>query len=133
MLVPQAATSAVQNIYRRDNDVIVWWATEIECVSAIARLERRRNLTARGTIAAMERLDAFKRSWNEVQPLETVRDTARRVLRTHDLRAADALQLGAALVASEGRPASLEFLSLDGRLVDAAQREGLLVNETFER
>lgn len=46
------------------------------------------------------------------------------MVRTHPLRAADAFQLAATLVASEYRPANLAFLSLDQRLSAAARREG---------
>jgi len=107
----------------------VWWTTEVECASALARLERRNDLTAGGARTAFRRLEAMTSTWNEVQPLEPVRDTARRLLRTHDLRSADALQLAAALIASENQASSLEFLSLDTRLVRAAEREGLAVVE----
>jgi predicted nucleic acid-binding protein len=41
------------------------------------------------------------------------------------LRAADALQLAAAVLASEGEPSSLEIVTLDERLSEAAQKEGL--------
>ncbi len=47
-----------------------------------------------------------------------------RFLRVHPLRAADALQLAAAFTASERRPASLEIVTLDERLADAARKEG---------
>jgi predicted nucleic acid-binding protein len=43
------------------------------------------------------------------------------------LRAADALHLAAALVACEERPHLLPFVTLDGRLEDAARREGFTV------
>jgi hypothetical protein len=46
------------------------------------------------------------------------------LLRVHDLRAADALQLAAAIAAAEGQPASLELVCLDDRLIRAAEREG---------
>ena len=46
--------------------------------------------------------------------------------RTH-CAPADALQLGAAIVAAEGEPASLEFATLDRRLADAAAREGFQI------
>ena len=48
-------------------------------------------------------------------------------LRTHPLRAADALQLAAALAAADHNPASLEIVCLDERLRDAARREGFSV------
>jgi hypothetical protein len=45
-------------------------------------------------------------------------------LPVHPLRAADALQLAAAFVAAERRPHSLQIVTLDERLADAAQKEG---------
>ncbi len=54
-----------------------------------------------------------------------------RFLRVHPLRAADALQLAAAFAAAERRPASLEMVTLDDRLADAARKEGFaLLNVT---
>jgi hypothetical protein len=44
----------------------------------------------------------------------------------HPLRAADALQLAAAYVAAERRPATLEFVTLDDRLRLAAMKEGFI-------
>jgi hypothetical protein len=48
-------------------------------------------------------------------------------LRTHPLRSADSLQLAAAIHAAEGEPQSLEFLSLDDRLNEAASRESFRI------
>jgi hypothetical protein len=41
----------------------------------------------------------------------------------------DALQLAAAFAAAEGRPASLELITLDDRLCMAARKEGFAVVE----
>jgi hypothetical protein len=49
------------------------------------------------------------------------------LLRTHALRAADSLQLAAALVAADHNPATLEIVCLDARLNVAAKREGFTV------
>jgi len=57
----------------------------------------------------------------------SVRSEAERVVETHPLRAADALQLGAALVAADGEPETLELVTLDRRLAEAAVREGFPV------
>ena len=73
------------------------------------------------------RLAAFQRIWSEVEPERALRDNATRLLRTHDLRAADALQLAAALVAADGEPRSLDFVCLDTRLSMAAQDEGFRI------
>ena len=56
-----------------------------------------------------------------------MRETATRFLRVHPLRAADALQLAAAFVVAENRPSSLELITLDDRLGDAARKEGFKV------
>jgi hypothetical protein len=125
LLVAEPMTSAVQAMLRDDPSLLVWWATEVECQSAIARLERGGELTAKQVVSAVDRLDDLARAWNEVQPTEPLRRTARRLLRVHPLRAADALQLAAALIASEGHPATLGFVSLDSRLMEVARKEGV--------
>lgn len=117
----------MRTIARDDPAMIVWWATEIECASAIARRERQGDLTSAAASVALETLDALAAGWSEVQPVEHVRVVARRLLRAHSLRAADAMQLAAAVAASEGRPASIDFVTLDDRLTDAARREGFAV------
>jgi len=50
-----------------------------------------------------------------------------RLLRTHPLRTADALQLAAALVAGKHDPSQVQFFSYDDRLNEAAAREGLKI------
>ncbi|HSJ25022.1 MAG TPA: hypothetical protein VK929_10160 [Longimicrobiales bacterium] len=58
--------------------------------------------------------------------MEHVRTTAMRLLRTHPLRAADALQLAAALAWAPA-PAGDVFVTLDERLATAATLEGFTV------
>ena len=127
LLVEEPATSALLELRQRDPVVVVWWATEVECVSAIARLERESGLSSQAAAEAFDRLHTLARSWHEVQPVVEAREVAVRLLRVHPLRAADALQLAAAFVAAERRPPTLEFLSLDDRLTQAAAREGFRV------
>jgi uncharacterized protein len=110
--------------YRQDSSVLAWWGARIECASAIARLEREGRLRRKSAMAARLRLDRFARTWDEVQPSDSVRDIAGRLLRVHDLRAADAVQLAAALAAAEGQPRTLTVVCLDDRLGTAAEREG---------
>ena len=110
-----------------DPAVVTWWATEVECSSAVARLERDGSLSSASTGEALGRLETLASSWHEIRPADQVRRLARRLLRVHPLRAADSLQLAAAVVAAEGNPPSLELVSLDGRLADAAGREGFRV------
>jgi predicted nucleic acid-binding protein len=105
----------------------VWWATVVECISAIARRERLGQIDAEGIREARALLDDLAGDWFEVPPIDRVRDTARRIVSVHELSAADAFQLAAARAASEERPESLPFVTLDDRLAVAAQREGFPV------
>ena len=69
------------------------------------------------------------RNWAEIAPSARLRQTAERLLRVHPLRAADALQLAAAIVAADGDPETMAFMTLDERLALAARREGFPVVE----
>ena len=107
--------------------MVAWWGSDIECVSALARLEREGNIGLGPIKSAISRLDELRKAWQEIQPVAALRETARRLLRVHKLRAADSLQLAAALLACEGQPSTLDFVCLDRRLELAAEREGLNV------
>jgi uncharacterized protein len=126
LVVPETASIAARRLYRTDSSIIAWWGTELECVSAIALRQREGALPPRVAATALDRLAALRRSWHEVEPGEELRESARRFLRVHALRAADALQLAAAFRSAEGRPPTLEFVSLDDRLLAAAQTEGFV-------
>ena len=110
-----------------DPAMAVWWGTRVECVSAIARRERDRSTDTPSTRAALAQLRKLASEWHEVEPTEAVRNAAERTLRVHVLRTADAFQLAAALIAAAEDPSSLDFVSLDERLKDAAAREGLRI------
>lgn len=127
LLADEDGTRAATAEFERDPSMVVWWGSSIEAVSAIARREREEFLDARHVVAATERLAALRASWEEVQPSERVRRMATRIVRVHPLRAADALQLAAALAAADGDPRSLPFVTLDDRLARAAEREGFVV------
>ena len=74
LLVPEAMSRSLQELYDADPVMFAWWGTEIECTSAIARR----------------------------QPFGPLRED----------------------VVAEARPSTLEFVSLDDRLLVAARREG---------
>ena len=124
LLVRQACTTAVLRLQRSDPDMIVWWGTEIECVSALARLVREGYLDDKIFREAEMRLNRLADDWHVILPADPLRSTARRLLRIHALRAADALQLSAALRACEALPRRFTFVCLDERLGQAAVREG---------
>lgn len=127
LLVREDATDAARNEYGSDPSMVVCWTTPVECASAIARAEHDALLTQTEATQAFARLDELALVWREVEPSTDVRDIARRLLRVHRLRAADALQLAAATLAAERRPASLIVVTLDERLEAVALKEGFVV------
>jgi predicted nucleic acid-binding protein len=129
LLIDEPPTRTLQAITERDRAMLVWWGTRVECVSAVARLERQGGLAASAIDRAFERLRGLIAGWDEVEGTEALRDVAQRFLRVHPLRAADALQLAAAYVGSDRRPTSFEFVTLDERLAEAARKEGFSVVE----
>jgi predicted nucleic acid-binding protein len=124
LLVRQARTRDVELLLDRDSSMVTWWGTPVECLSALMRLVREERLTAEQGRIAERRLNALREGWDEVLPGEACRRTAERMLRVHALRAADALQLAAALIAADHDPTRLEIVCLDQRLGEAAAREG---------
>ncbi len=107
-----------------DSTMIVWYGTPAEIQSALSRRRREGALNAQAERFAMARWAELAVSWAEVEPLRLVRDRALRLLRVHPLRAADALQLAAALVACTEQTTAFEFLTADRRLREAALAEG---------
>jgi predicted nucleic acid-binding protein len=129
LLMAEPPTKTLSAIAGKDPAMIVWWATEVECASTIARLERDDALDDAAATQAFHRLRQLAQTWHEVDPSDPLREAAVRFLRVHPLRAADALQLAAAFIAAERRPSSLEVVTLDDRLAVAARREGFVLVE----
>ncbi len=110
-----------------DPVLVVWWGTPVECTSALQRLVREGALTQADADQALIRLAELVKHWVEVEPTPQVRQQAARLLRVHALRAADALQLAAAIIAADYEPIGFEFLTGDQNLAKAASQEGFNV------
>lgn len=124
LLIHEADTEKREQQLIASEGLVTWWGTRLECVSALARREREGVLPPATLDAAMKRLESLAKLWMIVPPTRLVPQRAERLLRLHPLRAADALQLAAALIASRENPAGSCFHSADTRLADAASREG---------
>jgi predicted nucleic acid-binding protein len=123
----QPQSTQARHAARTYNRQVVWWGTVIEAVSSLNRLTREGTFNTKESSQAFARLDYLRGRWNEVQPTEEVRDRAERLLRIHKLRAADALQLAAALVWCGDHPQGRALIGADGNLSDAAGAEGFTV------
>jgi predicted nucleic acid-binding protein len=112
---------------KQDNTVVLWTLTAVEVTSALCRLVRTGELSEQQSQKAEELLDDIVSRADQVIDVELVKASARRLLRVHPLRAADALQLGAALAWAIASPSGKSFCTLDDRLASAARREGFSV------
>jgi predicted nucleic acid-binding protein len=117
----------MRDVVAEDDSMLVWWGSRVECASALARVERNSAHEAPTIASAFQQLAKLAAEWHEVDPSELVREAATRFLRVHALRAADALQLAAAMIASDQRTAAFELVTLDERLGLAARKEGFVV------
>ena len=120
-------TDPMTELLADDPDIVVWVLTPVELTSALTRRAREQAKTKRDieTLVA-----AIESTWRGVAEVRRVADGARALLQRHPLRAADALQLSAAVWAANARPAELPFVTLDRRLAAAARAEGFTVHPT---
>jgi predicted nucleic acid-binding protein len=127
LVLEESATSLAGPLLVEDEAMVVWWGTRVECVSAVSRRVREGVLDAESEAAARAGLDALSEGWSEMQPTARLRTLAERLLARHPLRAADALQLAAALRWCEEETVGREMVCLDERLRGAAEEVGFTV------
>jgi predicted nucleic acid-binding protein len=123
LCVRQSITPRALALYR-SCDAVVWWTTAVEITSALARLVRMRQLNPSDWAKADQLATALADSWSVIQPSEAVRAKAMQLVNRYDLRAADALQLAAALVWCEDFPQGRAFLTAGQKLREAALLSG---------
>jgi len=123
----QTASAEARSLARHYGRMVVWWCTRVEAYGALARLRREGALTANGFQQTVARLSVLSRAWLEVLPVESVRQRAEELLARQIIRAADALQLAAALVWCQERPQRRVFVCFDQQLAGAATQVGFEV------
>jgi len=122
LCVAEVSTPAVRPLAR--GGIVTWSVSAVEIASAIERRAREGSLADSERAAARAALGELAAAWTEISALGPVRERAMRLVATHAIRAADAMQLGAALVAVSDRPAGHDCVCADARLGRAAAREG---------
>jgi len=124
LVVQQRASPTVDAWLEDDAVLVVWSLTPVEVTSALWRLVREGALSDDAALVAEIRVDELLAASHVVIDVEAVRSRARRLLRVHPLRAADGLQLAAALAWAGDHPEAHTLVTLDERLAGAARREG---------
>jgi len=127
LCLKQPNTGAVKKLVEADGDIVAWTGALVEGLSAFARLRREAILDRQGEVQVRHVLERLSESWSEISSTNRVREFAARALLLHPLRAADSLQLAAALVWANGSPRALEFVCLEQRVREAASLEGFEV------
>jgi len=124
LCLKEQMSETVKRLIKADEDIVVWWVTRVECLSALSRRRREGVLGNNSELKAKTLLSALSEEWSEVQPSEPVRQRAERLLAIHPLRSADAFQLAAALIWAQENPQGLEIVCLDQNLREAGHKEG---------
>ena len=127
LVVAEPGSGVVRAWLSEDDQIVTWAWTRTEITSAIERRTREGSLSRLQRREVLRRFEAFAGSWDEVTDVLAVRSRANAVLARHPLRAADAGQLGAALLIQEQLAGALTFVCLDHRLSSAAELESLRV------
>lgn len=124
----QSPSTKAGQLVRTFSRQVVWWATPVEIVSALSRLHREGLVTSEQLQKHLSRLTSLQKSWIEISPVEQARITAQSLLLQHPLRAADSLQLAAALAWCKQKPKRRPFICFDKQLAQAAEAIGFEVH-----
>jgi predicted nucleic acid-binding protein len=125
LCVEEAATERARAL--APGGIVTWAGSRVEIASAIERGARTGHLGASERQQALGALAELARAWVEIDSIAAVCDRAIRLLAVHPLRAADSMQLAAAMVAVSDRPPGHDFVCSDHRLREAAAREGFVL------
>ncbi len=106
----------------------VWWETSVEICSALARIERENKITTTQRLKAEKRLEVIEKVWSEISPNARVKELARTFPALYKMKAADSLQLAAALVWCKEQPKNKDFVSGDEHLIKVAETVGFTVH-----
>lgn len=99
--------------------------SEVEVASALARLAREGALSPVDRDRAIAALETDLPAIVVVELLPEIAARARMLLTRHQLRAGDAVQLASCVYLQEQLGEEVPIVAFDGRLVQAARREGL--------
>lgn len=124
LIIDEPSTLRMAEILSDDPDITVWIATNVELTSAFVRRMAGNQFALRNTETLVASLAS---TWLEIDESAAAVDRAKYLAKAHRLRAMDALQLAAALIACGYKPGRLEFVTLDQALATAARAEGFTV------
>ncbi len=130
--VRENGSTAVRRLLSSDTPVMSR-LSEVEVASALMRLAREGALTAAERDRALATFAADVEAVTVVELTHVVTAGATKLLRRHQLRAGDAIQLASCLLIQEQISEALPFVAFDRRLTEVARLEGLEVQPAGRR
>ena len=126
LFVQEAGTASIVRLMEgtEDNRKLISAGTPLEVYAALRRRERQGGIAPADSEAARSilRVEAARMVQQPLNP--AVLEAARQLLDRHELHSAEALQLGAAVVAREMfQGMAIVFVSADRKLLEAARAE----------
>ncbi len=115
-------------LWKQFPEKFVWWETSVEISSALARLERENKISLPQRQKAEKRLEILEKVWTEIQPESRIKELARTFPSKYKMKAADSLQLAAALVWCKEQPKGKDFISGDEKLIKVAESIGFAIH-----
>src|SRR5262245_22723120 len=104
IIVHQPSSKRAKELLRKHSKLVLAWITPIVVHSSLSRLAREGVLDEKHYAIAADRFTQIEKNRIEVFPSETLRVLCIEVLKNHDLRAADSLQLASALIWCNEKP-----------------------------
>ncbi len=126
-MVGQSFSDELRTIYLEEKNPVTGWHTLAECTSAFCRLTREGKLGEAELGKLLRHLQSECMEWHRVIPTASLDAITIRLLRTHPLRAMDALHLASACLVFGSGTHHAKFLTLDKTQALAAAREGFSV------
>lgn len=126
LCVPQIRSQKAAALYERFA-VVAWWASEVEILSGLSRLRRMGDISHEQFAAGKKLATIVAGDWSPLNLTASIVPDASSMLEQYPLRAADALQVAAALVACEHYPGGYAFITADLRQAEAARQVGFAV------
>ena len=127
VVTDEPKSSQADEWYQADSRIFAWTLSPVEILSGIYRKVRESRMNDENLWIARSRWKDLVEMVTFITSIEDVKRAAGRVLALHPLRASDALQLAAALVACGHETSAHVFLTFDERLKSAALKEGFRV------
>jgi predicted nucleic acid-binding protein len=126
LCVPQPQSIRAVGLYESYN-VVTLWVTKVEMISGLTRLERMGQISHDQFLLGKQLAWEIEQDWIPVGSSASTAPLACALLEAHPLRAADALQVAAALDACNHKPLGYVFVTADQRQAEAARKSGFSV------